>query len=613
MTGINKRYTFSSTVGALAALSMVGCAGNGDFATQDFVGADLGPRTTDGTNDDDNLNNGNNTGENVATLRGFVKDPQGRALSNVRVYNYDGWETKTDDNGRFEVPDVEDGHEFHMTFEREGYAGNFNVFRAMAGGNNFFSHVMAPVDLETEFDSEDGIAFNIDGSHDFMIPGGIMQTLDGEAFDGNVHLQATVWDRKTPLDDGGEFLASPGNGRGIMADGTDQLLFTFGMFQLVMTSDEGTPLQPGPGFEMLVQVPPNANLQDGESVPFWDFDDTQNTWIEQDQGQINTLPNGEQNWEFQPIQGLPARKKTGWIIGNPDKPVLIWVSAQATGEVVDPQGNPKPNVPVRVIAADQTFMQATQTNAQGQWSVNVPPVVSNPFGPNGRPMFVEIDYEVAEKPSLWRDNPSAPPGPGGTMGLGTEVVGSMSCLAGTVVDSDGAPVEGITVLSIHGGNDLTDGSGEFCMNVPKWQPATAYAAPVNDSTLGFEPRKYRPVPNTEGSCAQSCPNRVTLRAYPNTVCAEGTITVDGFAADAVNVDVFDARFPGSPIYSTITNGGDYCAPVPADIEAVVRVGASDLVDANSCGQHPITAARDDYSQCDGGWCESLTNIDCGSN
>ena len=516
MTGTTKN-ALRTTTGLLAALGLIGCGWSNPSAGEQVQRPSFETAATadDDASPDDVLDD-EVTGK-VATLRGFVKDPRGVGIGGVLVHDWEGWSTETDANGRFELPDVDDGTEKHMVFEKEGYAGSFGVFRVMADGSNFFAHVLAPVDVSTNFDAGDGVGFTIDDTHEFTIPGDVMETLDGEAYDGDVHVNATVWDRKTPLDEGGEFLASPGNGRGITTEGDDQLLFTFGMFQLEFTADDGTPLQPGPGVELVVEVPADSGFQDGDSVPYWQFDDSQNTWIEEDQGQITDLGNGEQVWEFVPTDGLAARSQTGWIVGNPDHPVITWVSGQAEGTVTDPQGSPQANVSVRVVSADQTFMQATQTDANGNWAVNVPPVVSNPFGPNGRPLFLEIDYEVAQKPSLWRDNPIAPPGPGGTVSFGTSVVGSMSCLAGNVLDASGAPVAGIDVLSPHGGNAQTGSDGSFCMAVPKWQPSTIYAAPTVNSVQGYEPRTFRPVVNNGGSCDTSCPNQVTLRAYPATV------------------------------------------------------------------------------------------------
>jgi hypothetical protein len=608
MNGITKNFV--STVGALAALGLVGCGANGDLAGGGNT--DLNPNLNLGDDTTDDLGNPDGPLDgNVATVRGFVKDPQSMGISGVKVSDWDGWETLTDSSGRYEMPDVDDGTVVNLIFEKKGYAGSYASFRVMAAGENFFPHTLAPVDLATEFDSEEGIAFTLDETHSFSIPAGTMRTQLGDAFEGNVFMNATVWDRSKPLDQGGEFLASPGNGRGITLDGEDQMLLTFGMFQMEFRADDGTALEPGPGFEMAVEVPPSAGVQDGEGVPFWNFDPIQNTWVEEDMGEITQLTTGEQVWEFTPTTGLNSRKKTGWIIGNPDKPVLIWVSAQADGTVTDPQGNPKPNVPVRVIAADQTFMQSTQTNADGYWSVNVPPVVSNPAGPNGRPMFIEVDYEVAAKPSLWRQNPAGPPGPGGTQDWGNTVVGSMTCIAGSVLDASGAAVAGVTVLDPHGGNATSNDDGQFCMNVPKWQPATVYAAPRLNSEVGFEPRKVRPVAAADGSCDMSCPNQVTLRAYPAIQCTRGEVYVNDFAADAVSVDSFDARFPNAPIFSTLSDAGEYCATVPADLEAVVRLGAGDLSASNTCGSYSVLAARDDFAQCDGGWCQDGPTIDCG--
>jgi hypothetical protein len=66
-----------------------------------------------------------------------------------------------------------------------------------------------------------------------------------------------------PLE-GGEYLASPGDGRGITTDGDSVLLRAFGMFQLMLSGD-----------------------------------------------------GGQQVWEFAPVEGLPVRSTTPMLAGNP--------------------------------------------------------------------------------------------------------------------------------------------------------------------------------------------------------------------------------------------------------------------------------------------------------
>lgn len=591
---------------AAAALSFGGCGIDADLNTAE---------ETDLNNGIDNSDENNNNNEQIAdlTLRGFVRAPNGMGLADVLVSVVNDadeteWTTTTSPSGTFALPDLADGQSVVMRFELDGYAPTNAAYTAIDGGLNFFSHTLAPVDLMTEFPAADGLTFEIDGTHAFEILGNTVTYLDGTPYSGTVGLQATVWDRTTPLDEGGEFLASPGNGQGTMTDGSSHLLYTMGMFQLAMSDDDGTPLQAGPGFQMQVEVPANSNLEPGDQVPYWSYNTTQNTWNETDAGEIVDLGNGQQVWQYEPTQGLPARTTTGMVTGNPDHPIIVQVSAQAQGQVTDQMGEPQPGATVRVISEDLTYMQQAVTDSNGFFSVNIPPVVASPAGPNGRPVFFEVDYTVANKPSLYRTDAMPAPGPNGVLQFGEAALGSMSCVSGRVVDTSGAGVSDVDVLSPHGGNGRTDANGNFEMDVPKWQPSTLYVGTTDNGTVGFEPMVFRPRPDqAEGTC----PNGVTLLQYDAVSCASGEVTVAGFMGEGLIVDAFDARHPNAPIFSTTVEAGTYCVTVPTEYDTVVRVGAGDLAEGNSCGSHGVYARNSGTAACAGDSCEAIPSFDCG--
>ncbi len=605
---IDWRRAASVTVVAVAT-ALAGCD-DPSFHGPGYVDLDAVP----GANDDNDDGIPDDVGDTTMTetVRGFVHDPLGLPLQAVAVLGSDGSEVVSDDEGHFELPDVPVGTRLVLTFILDGYATNQSEYVVYEDGSNFLSHTLAPVDLVTAFDSDDGIAFNIDGTHDFTIPAGTIVDADGNPVDGVISLQATVWDRTTPLDEGGEFLASPGDGRGTMDNGEDHLLYTLGMFQLELATQTGEVVTPGPGFSLNVQVPPDSNFEDDEEVPYWDYDEDEGTWVQEEEpGKIVPLPGGGQVWEFEPVMGLPIRQSTVMRAGNPDKPIFITVTGTAKGVVTDWSGNPMIGAPVRIISSDLTFQVNTQTNSLGEFSATVPPWVSTPVGPNGRPLMIEVDYEAAQKPSLWRGNPIPPPGAGGAADFGTVVAGSMTCLQGTVVDSAGQPVSGVEIASPHGGNASTDGDGAFCMEVPKWQPSTVYAVAQPGAAEGYEPVRFRPAATAQGgTCDSSCPNVVELRAYDQTSCASGRVLVDGVPSEGLRVDVFEPRFPTAPVFSALTGDGDYCVVVPAETDVRVRVGAGVLAESNECASYAIDAAPV-AETCDGDWCAQVPTFDCG--
>jgi hypothetical protein len=603
---IHKALKVPTTALAIAALAFSGCAIDPNFENPDDVNLNRG-----GTGDDDDDDDG---GGDDITLRGYVRSVDGIALGGVDITVTDTtnddeepWSTSTDETGRFELPDLSDGDTVNMSFELDGYAPTSGAYTATADGMNFFSHTLAPVDVQVDFESGDGWEATIDGTHNFLIPGSTVENLDGTPYTGTVSLTATVWDRTTPLDEGGEFMASPGNGQGTTAEGTSHLLYTFGMFQLGLQSSNGDTLQPGTGFQMTVELPDNSNLPDGQSVPYWTYNAPQNTWEETDAGQIVELIGGGQAWEFTPTQGLQPDSTTGMITGNPDHPIIVQVTGQAQGTVTNQMGQPQPGVQVRVVSEDLTYMQQTTTNSQGQFSVNIPPVVSQPSGPNGRPIFIEIDYLVATTPAIYRTDAVPAPGPNGVVSLGNASLGSISCVSGQVLDVDGRGVGGVAVLSPHGGNSVTEDDGSFTMNVPKWQPSTVYAAARESSRIGYEPVIFRPRPEDD----TSCPNAVTLRAYSSVGCANGQVSIEGFQAEGLTVDAFDARFPSAPIFSTTVTAGSYCVTVPTSGPTVIRVGAGDLAEGNACGSYTVNAIDDGPAECGSQWCESVPSFDCG--
>jgi len=622
MTISTKGWTFRPifTAGVLpVAVLMAGCASIWDpTATQDSE-AFSGQWTNIGTVDGGSATSDSNT----QTLRGYVHDPFGIALEGVEVETLDGVISHSDSAGQFALPEVEPGQQVVMTFYKPGYATTQGSVVATEDGVNFFSQTMAPVDLSMDFAAADGAQFEIDDTHAFTLPSQTILTEDGEEYDGIVHLEVTVWDRTKPLDDGGEFLASPGNGRGIGSDGDEVLLYSFGMFQLEITDDEGEPLQAGPGVAIAVDVPENSRFAVGDSVPYWNYDPEQETWIEEDAGQIAELAGGQQVWEFAPLQGLPLRNTTSqrrWravVTGNPDHPIITWVeyivnvSATATGTVYSPQGDVLSGAMVRVIASDQTYMIRTQTDTSGRFSVQVPPEVSNPSGPNGRSLFIEVDYEIGQQPKLWRQDPISAPGIGGVADFGDVVTGSLTCVAGTVIDSAGAPVAGINIATPHAGNALTDAEGSFCTSVPLWQPSTVYAVAAPSSPQGFEPVRFRPTPTGPvGNCETGCPNVVELRQYAATSCASGLVVVGGQGVDGILVESFDNRFPNAPVFSARTSAGEYCVSIPVGLEATVRVGAGDNSTDNACASHSLSSTEAGET-CEDGFCEEVPTFDCG--
>jgi hypothetical protein len=291
---------------------------------------------------------------------------------------------------------------------------------------------------------------------------------------------------------------------------------------------------------------------------------------------------------------------------NPDD-VAIQVPVEqtgtATGQVTNAQGQPIQGAQVRVIAEDQTYQIPTQTGADGWFSVTVPPVVQNPVGPNGRPIFVEVDYEAAEQPFLWRQDPIAPPTPGSTVSFGEVDTGSMTCVQGTVSDLAGQPSAGVHVVGALGGNAVSEADGSFCLQVPKWQPSSVYALPgVNDS-VGYQPVRVRPSPGSAANCG-SCPNVVELRAYAATTCASGELWIGGEPADGLRVEAFDARFPSAPVFATVAQDGEFDLSIPAGANVTLRVGAGDLHESNECASQPIP------SQPAGSSCVALDPMVC---
>ncbi|MCP4872957.1 MAG: hypothetical protein GY898_30055 [Proteobacteria bacterium] len=619
-----------------AGLALSGCYGT-IFGEPDE--ADLQPAWAhpDGSNDDgsdngleDPIDDGTTTDDDdddgigdpidlTNALRGVVQDPLGIPVEGVAVVIDGELAATTDAAGRFALSDQEDESLVVMGFAKSGFGTSWSEYVYRDGGHNYFVQTLARVDLVVEFDSADGADFDVDGTHSFELPGDTILDADGLPFDGNVTLEVTVWDRTTPLDEGGEFLASPGQGTGVDELGDDQLLYTYGMFQVRLTSDEGGQLKAGPGIRVQVDVPADSNVEGDDQVPFWDFDEQSDEWVEAGQGRIVELSGGDQVWEFEPTDGLQVRQTTTEEIlvpvmtqatCNPDQIVTMVrqeqeVAGQATGKVTDQTGAPVPNAQVRLISEDQTYMVRTQTDSDGDFVATVPPQVANPVGPNGRALFMEVDYEAAGQPFLWRTDPVDPPGANGTMDFGVADLGSMTCVRGTVRDASGAPVDGLAVATSHGGSGSTDASGEYCMQVPKWQPASVYALPTVDSAVGFQPDRTRPAPTSGGSCDSACPNTMDLLAVPATACVTGQVMVGEYEGDGLRVEAFDARFPSAPVFSTVVSGGQFELAIPAGADVSVRVGAGDNSGANACASQAV-APREP-----GDACVILPMMDCG--
>jgi len=590
-----QRFLVSLGASALVALPLfTGCVtgeGPGTDPTNPFG---PGNNTSD---DDDDVNT-----EDGTFLMGVVRDAMTSPVEGVTVKTNTGFETTTDYFGRYTIDLTdEDPGTVQVSFIKSGFARSHTPFEIIDGIENFLIQTMAEVDLVRTFDSSEAqdLAIEHEGkSLSIQLPGSNFIDESGTAYEGEVTVEATFYDLTSPVDQGLEIFAAPGDFSATDSEGSDQSLESFGMIQVNLMGADGQELNLGAeGAPILMPIQDLGSTPvAGETVEAWSYDTETGKWVEEGFGEVVDI-DGELFWQF------TANHFSTW---NCDRPIST--HGCLSGQVTTAMGDPRQGATVRAVG--QTYISTTtaRTDNEGNFCLEVK---------NGETVWVEISYSVGGQAATQRTDPVTVPAGQATctdgstddcVDLGVIPVDIMTCVQGVVIDGQNQPVANADVVSPQGGVATSDASGLFNLTVPVFQVTHVFVQAGIDE-VGYKPVELYTQPSTPNA-QNGCANIALLRPYTETTCAEGAVIINNQATSNMPVQVFDLAFPDVAVYTTLSQSdGSFCAQVPVTSEVSVQVGSGDSI----CGQEIFGTSSlggevcDESSQSE---CEILPDFVC---
>jgi hypothetical protein len=298
--------------------------------------------------DDPNKPTGNM--QNVV-LKGVVNDTYGKPLSGVKVIT-GTLDATTNDKGEFSFSQAEViDKRAVIKFEKSGY---FTLTRSREKQDDMFiDAVLYPkgnseISLQTTFNTSDGKTMEVNGMKVKLSASSIMRA-DGSAYSGTVNANMLYLD---PNNENFAGLMPGGDLMAIRENGSECMLISYGMTNVLFTDNAGNPLQLKSGSPATLTFPIPAGMENDAptSMPLWHFDEEKGIWIEEG---VATLQNGVY---------VGTVTHFSWVNVDVPKPQPVTLK----GKVVDCENKPVSHVKVKV---GQT---SGYTDSNGEWSVFVP-------------------------------------------------------------------------------------------------------------------------------------------------------------------------------------------------------------------------------------------------
>lgn len=475
-------------------------------------------------------------------LMGYATLPGGGALplATVKV----GTLTQTTDStGHYAFEDLDPSAGMVVSFSKAGHTANAVVVNGIADGITTANATLKPLADPVALDAAAGGTVT-DGLSNTVIFG-------ENAFvtkSGRKSVAGTVDVSITPLDvtDADDLSAFPGNflAVGAKKDGETVQLETFALADYTVTQDgEELDLAPGSSATIELALPDNTPLASGESVPLWSFDESTGLWVQEGSGQV-----------------VASARKAGTLVYQATITHLSWWNCDAplsekncvTGTVVDVTGAPVAGAPVEAAGVSYNGSTYGTTGPDGRFCVDVKrgsTVTVRVYLPGGRTVVREVTVTVPDA--------AASCATGGCTDVGALQLSFDSCISGSVLGEDGAPLANVQVRASTGNTAETDANGDYCMPAPANISVSVYV-------LGRPPVVVTTPP--AASCAAGgCAEADIVVDYPEDGDLVGVIT-----ADVVNRTVATpakATVPmltGSASFFAWNAGMDQTGPVTSD-------------------------------------------------
>lgn len=280
-----------------------------------------------------------------ADFGGEILNELGQPMQDVAI-SIGGKETTTDRNGVFLVRDAQ-------VSERKAYLqatkpGFFNGSRTMIvqeGKLHFATIQLLEKTIADSFESSNGGTIEFQGVT-LNFPADGIKLKDGGSYSGNVNVAAKYLDPTAAA----TIEQMPGDLRGINEKGEEVVLATFGMMAVELIGDGGEELQVADGSEVEVRTPVPASYQGAApaTIPLWHFDEDQGLWVEEG---VAALEGNEY-----------VGKVSHFSFWNHDFPYPL---VDIKGQVVDEDGNPIPNIRVKIEVVGEKYYGTGPTNDDG--------------------------------------------------------------------------------------------------------------------------------------------------------------------------------------------------------------------------------------------------------
>ena len=301
----------------------------------------------------DNPNGGSSNMQKVE-LTGKVTNNSGDPISGVTVTT-GALSATTDSKGEFSFDKANVVNKRAVIkFEKNGY---FTLTRSGYKENEMFIQAVmtqkgnSERSLQTKFEASSGKTLNVKGMKVDVTESSIMRA-DGSAYSGTVNADMLYLD---PNDENFDNMMPGGDLAGIRDDGSESVLISYGMTDVVFSDEQGRPLQlkNGTPAEVTFPIPEGMDKNPPATIPLWSFDEDKGIWIEEG---VATLQGNVY---------VGNVTHFSWVnLDDPMKAVTL------KGKVVDCENKP---VPFVKVSAEQT---SKYTNSKGEWSVLVPEYTS---------------------------------------------------------------------------------------------------------------------------------------------------------------------------------------------------------------------------------------------
>jgi hypothetical protein len=287
------------------------------------------------------------------TITGIINDESGNPVPGVMV-KAGSSQSVTNVYGAYLLENIQvNNKRFVVTTSKPGYFESVKAVAFIKESKCHYVHLfMMQRNLTGTFSAQAGGSIQVNGSATILFPANAIADLNGNAYTGTVKVYSAFINPDHP-----DFyrIMPGGDLRAETANGNDRVLTSFGMIKTEMFGQNGQPLNLAAGKKALLRFPVATSQlsQAPGTMPLWYLDEETALWQEEGTAILNG--------------GFYEGDVAHFTWWNCDFPNLL---CNITGQVVDCQGNPVPNV---TIFFNNQYTLTTNSNGtyQATWPVSV--------------------------------------------------------------------------------------------------------------------------------------------------------------------------------------------------------------------------------------------------